>query len=203
MNTIYAVEKATNLLTFTSDSIATIKYAIEKLGKKDSDFYILEEFNMRYISRIVYVDGECVYNNKDFWTSDLTDIVDNYDQHDVLDFMGKPVDYLRFKIENDNNRNRLFSIDGTAGQVEYNITVGSEIISLLREECISVDHGDVTPNSMFVKAFQNGIITALQVGCFREVIPYLDALERDEFFTEERINKYKAMITAADVISYE
>lgn len=201
MHQYYAISKETEKLSFISGSLLLLKDAIKGIGKSEEDFIITEDIDMRYISRIVYVDGECIYNKKDFWLNNAAEIVSSYSDHEVLDVLGDPVDIDRFKTEMNSNQSRLSSIEGTAGEVEYNMIVGSEIISLLREECISKGHGNVTPESMFLKMFQ--VILALQIGCFREVIPMLDEVERDEFFTDDRIAKYQAMIASADVITYD
>jgi hypothetical protein len=160
---------------------------------------------MKYVSRIAYVDGKCVYNNKKYWTETALEnpfTLENYSEHEVLDFMLQPVTFDRYTDELNNNVNNLTSIDGISGQIKQNMEVGAEIISNLREECIALGHGNVTPEGMLLKTANLGIIVALQVGCFREVIPLLDNMERDEFFTEERIQKYEEMIEAADAIDY-
>lgn len=201
MSEVYAIEKATQKIKFTAGSLFNMKDIIKMRGLDENDFIFLEELGMRYVSRIAFVDGECIYNNRVFWTLRAPDLVETYEEHEVKDFLGNDVDLIRFQLEMNSNQNRIASIDNTAGEVEYNMIIGNELISLLREECIDVGHGSVTPESMFLKMFQ--VISALQIGCFREVIPMLDAVELDEFFTEERITKYKQMITAADVITYD
>ena len=169
---------------------------------KEEDFYITQDFDMKYISRIVYVDGKCIYNNKQFWTTDVykDNILDNFEEHEVKDFLGQPVDKYRFEVELNTNLTRLNSIDGLAGEIEYNMTVGNELISLLREECIKTDLEEVTPLQIAAKTAQ--IIPMLQTGSFREAAALIDNLEPDEFFTTERLTKYKEMLAAADVIEY-
>lgn len=200
MPNIYAIDKKTEKIRFEADSIALIKHAIAEIGENENNFLILQEFDMKYISRIVYIDGECIYNNKDFWCSDLSNILENYEEHEVLDFMGNSVGKLRFETELNNNRNRAANIDGKAGQIEYNMTIGNEIISLLREECIETELKEITPLQIAAKTAQ--IIPMLQTGSFREANQLIAIMEPDEFFTEERLNKYSNMIAAADVIQY-
>lgn len=200
MNQFYAVNKKTNLLAHTAASLALIKARMQELSEKEEDFYILQDVDMKYISRIVYVDGDCVYNDKDFWTLLAPTLLDEYEKHEVLDFMGKPVDYYRFTTELNSNASRIAAIDGIAGEIEYNMTVGNELISLLREECIKTDLNEVTPLQIAAKTAQ--IIPMLQTGSFREASQLIDTLEPDEFFTIERLTKYKDMLAAADVIEY-
>ena len=114
--------------------------------------------------------------------------------------MGQPVDAYRYEVELNTNITRLNSIDGIAGEIEYNMTVGNELISLLREECIKTDLEEVTPLQIAAKTAQ--IIPMLQTGSFREASQLIDTLEPDEFFTTERLTKYKDMLAAADVIEY-
>lgn len=90
--------------------------------------------------------------------------------------------------------------EGTAGEIDYNMTVGNELIALLREECVKTDLEEVTPLQIAAKTAQ--IIPMLQTGSFREAGQLIDTLEPDEFFTVERLAKYKDMLAAADVIKY-
>ena len=200
MYQVYAINKQTNLLTHTAANLALIKTRMKELGEKEEDFYILGDIDMKYISRIVYVDGECIYNNSDFWTILAPTLLNEYAEHEVKDFLGQPVDLYRFTTEMNSNITRIAAIDGIAGEIEYNMTVGNELISLLREECIKTDLEEVTPLQIAAKTAQ--IIPMLQTGSFREAGQLIDTLEPDEFFTEERLTKYKDMLAAADVIEY-
>ena len=71
MNQYYAVEKESNKLKYVADSLYLLKSAIAKDEHEESEFYILGDINMKYVSRIVYIDGVCVYNNKDYWLNGL------------------------------------------------------------------------------------------------------------------------------------
>lgn len=200
MNQFYAVNKKTNLLTHTAASLALIKARMQELGEKEEDFYILQDIDMKYISRVVYVDGECVYNNKDFWMKEAPTILENFDEHEVKDFMSKAVDFYRFTTEYNSNISRISAIDGVAGEVDYNITVGNEFISLFREECIFTDFETVTPLEIAQKLLT--VISLVQTGSFREAKMVLKNIEPDSFLTEERLQKYKDMLDAADAITY-
>lgn len=200
MNQFYAVNKKTNLLTHTAASLALIKARMEELGENEQDFYILQDVDMKYISRIVYVDGECVYNNKDYWSKTAPSIIEEYNEHEVLDFMGLPVDYYRFVTEMNSNASRIAAIDGIAGEVEYNITVGNEFISLFREECVKTDFKSITPLQIAQKL--SAVIGLVQTGSFREAKQVLQTIENDDFLTPERVSKYIAMMESADAIEY-
>lgn len=202
---LYAIGKEDSKIHFICPNKQNLDIMMGQAKADIKDYLILQEFDMKYVSRIAYIDGECVYNNKKYWTETAQEnplTLENYSEHEVLDFMLQPVTFDRYTDELNNTVNQLTSIDGISGQIKQNMDVGSEIISNLREECISLGHGNVTPESMLLKAANLGIIVALQVGCFREVIPLLDDMERDDFFTEERIHKYEEMIAAADAIDY-
>lgn len=155
---------------------------------------------MKYVSRIVYVDDTCIYNNRSFWLNESASILEDYESHTVLDFMGNPVDQTRFEVERNSNISRLSSIDGVAGEVEYNITVGNEFISLFREECIFTDFQTVTPLDIAQKLLT--VISLVQTGSFREAKIVLKAVEPDAFLTVERLKKYEDMLDAADAITY-
>jgi len=177
-----------------------LNVGLKKSTYKEEDFYITQDLNMKYISRIVYVDGECVYNNKDFWTILAPVLLDEYDKHTVLDFMGQPVDAYRYEVELNTNITRLNSIDGIAGEIDYNITVGNEFISLFREECIFTDFETVTPLEIAQKLLT--VISLVQTGSFREAKMVLKQIETDAFLTVERLKKYEDMLDAADAITY-
>lgn len=197
----YAVNKETNLVKYSADNLYLLQHVFDLYKDDINNYKILEDSGMKIVSRIVYVDGECIYNSKSFWLSETpAQILENYSEHEVIDFLGKPVDELRFKIEKDNNQSRLAAIEDRAGEVCYNIEIGNELISLLREECIKTDLEEVTPLQIAAKTAK--IIPMLQTGSFREAGQLIDTLEPDEFFTVERLTKYKDMLAAADVIEY-
>lgn len=199
---IFVIKKSNWLLQGQFGNLKLAKDWIEKTGLDEEDFYITQDLNMKYISRIVYVDGKCVYNNKQFWTVDVykDKILDNYEEHEILDFMGLPVDKYRFEVELNTNLTRLNSIDGVAGEVDYNITVGNEFISLFREECIFTDFETVTPLEIAQKLLT--VISLVQTGSFREAKIVLKNIEPDAFLTEERLQKYENMLDSADAITY-
>jgi len=200
MTKIYAIEKETNLLKYISDNLATLKGKIKNIGKTEEDFYILEDLDMKYISRISFVDDVCVYNNKNYWINDAKTILEDFDTHSVLDFLGKPVDFSRFTTEMNSNITRIAAIDGIAGEVEYNITVGNEFISLFREECVKTDFKTITPLQIAQKL--SAVIGLVQTGSFREAKQVLQTIENDDFLTPERVSKYIAMMESADAIEY-
>lgn len=200
MQRYYAVNKETNVLKYIAENLNDIKFIIKQDGANENDFFILKDIDMKYISRIVYVDGNCIYNNKDYWYKHSKEILEDYEEHEVLDFMGKPVDKLRYEQEMNNNISRLTLIDGVAGQVDYNIEIGNEFISLFREECIYTDFKTITPLEIAQKLMS--VISLVETGSFREAKMVLKNIEPDDFLTEERLNKYENMLDAADAISY-
>ena len=199
---IFVIKKTNWMLQGQFYNLVEAKNWIAQSTYKEEDFYITQDLNMKYISRIVYVDGKCVYNNKQFWTVDVykDKILDNYEEHEILDFMGLPVDKYRFEVELNTNLTRLNSIDGIAGEVEYNITVGNEFIALFREECVKTDFKGITPLEIGMKLAP--VISLVQTGSFREAKQVLKSMETDSFLTEERMAKYIAMMDAADAIEY-
>lgn len=200
MSHYYAVNKQTGQLTHNTSSLANLKARMKELNENEEDFYILQDVDMKYISRIVYVDGECVYNNKEFWAKNAEAILEEFDEHEVLDFMSKPVDRFRFITEYNSNASRISAIDGLAGEIDYNMTVGNEFIALFREECVKTDFKGITPLEIGVKLAP--VISLVQTGSFREAKQVLQTMETDPFLTEERVAKYIAMMDAADAIEY-
>lgn len=200
MNEYYAIDKETKKVVYQAASLFMLKNTIEYDKRDISEFIITEEMNMKYLSRIVYVDGECVYNNKDFWIKEAPTILQEFEEHEALDFMGRPVDKVRFETEFNSNSSRISNIDGVAGEVDYNITVGNEFISLFREECIFTDFQTVTPLDIAQKLLT--VISLVQTGSFREAKMVLKTVEPDAFLTTERLKKYEDMLDAADAITY-
>ena len=200
MNQYYAIEKTTQKIAYQSASLFLLKDIIKYDKKNINDYLFTEDIDMKYISRIVYVDGECVYNNKEFWVKSAPEILENFEEHEVLDFMDKPVDKVRFETEFNSNSSRISNIDGVAGEVDYNITIGNEFISLFREECIFTDFQTVTPLEIAQKLM--AVISLVQTGSFREAKMLLKTVETDAFLTEERLKKYEDMLDSADAITY-
>lgn len=197
---IFVILKSNWLLQGKFGNLKLAKDWIAQSTYKEEDFYITQDLDMKYISRIVYVDGNCVYNNKDFWTKTAYSILDDYENHTVLDFMGLPVDKYRFDVEYNTNITRINSIDGLAGEIDYNMTVGDEFIALFREECVKTDFKGITPLEIGIKLAP--VISLVQTGSFREAKQVLQTIETDPFLTTERIAKYIDMMDAADAIEY-
>lgn len=188
----------------TCDNYAAIHKIIEADPNiEEKDLIISKELDMHIVSRITYVDDNCVYKNKEYWSQDLsvlTNILDNYGNHTIIDFMGLPIDKSRFELEWYNNRDAIAKIDGIAGEVEYNITVGNEFISLFREMCVITPLEKITPLQIAEKTAN--IIPLILTGSFKEAIVLIQQLDVDEFFTEERLNLFINMLKSADSIDY-
>ena len=200
---LYAICKEDNKVHFICPNKQNLDIMMEQAKVDINDYIILQEFNMNYVSRITYIDGVCVYNNKEYWTKTavLNPITEeNFNEHEIKDFLGNDVTYDRYVDEYNNNISRLSSIDGVAGEVAYNITIGNEFISLFREECIFTDFETVTPLEIAQKLLT--VISLVQTGSFREAKMVLKSVEPDAFLTIERIQKYEDMLDSADAITY-
>lgn len=197
----YAVDKQTNLVKYSAGNLYLLHHVFDLYKDDINNYTILEESGMKVVSRIVYVDGKCVYNSKSFWLSDSpSEILNDYGSHKVLDFLGNPVNDLRFKIEMDNNQSRLAAIEDRSGQVVYNIEIGQEMIALFREECIVTDFKTISPLEIANKLAS--VYSLVLTGSFREAGYLFSQIEEDEFLTTERKQKYIDMLAAADVIEY-
>ena len=118
----------------------------------------------------------------------------------MLDFLGQPVTYDRYVDEFNNNINRIREMDGTIGEVMYNIDVGYEMIALFKEECRLTKFTGITPLEIGVKLAD--AYSLIMTGSFREAKSIIQGLEPDPFLTEERKQKYIDMLDAADAIEY-
>lgn len=205
---IYVLNKGNFKFIGRFDNMKFAKEMLNKEGITEDDCIFAEEIGMKYVSRIVEVDGKIVYMNKDWWTKEAPYIIEDYDNHAVYDFLevSKPeeerikVSLDRFKRELCQNVNRINEIDGRAGEVCYNIEVGNEMIALFKEECILTDFQGITPLQIAAKL--GNIFPLILTGSFREAKTLFLALETDPFITEERKQKYIAMLDASDAIEY-
>lgn len=209
---IYLVEKKAWKMYGIFDNMFDATAFLQKNKLNKDSFFVLTEFGVKYVNRITYVDGKCVYNNKAFWTSDLSDIVKNYDKHDVKSFLddsptkgSEVITKERFISEYNNMMNKLNNIDGRSGQMAFNMMVGDEFISLFREECVLTEFTTVSPLQISDKL--DPVISKVKTGSFREAkykIKELMAQDgfMDEFLTAKRLQKYMDMMDAADIIEY-
>ena len=205
---IYVLNKENFKFIGRFDNMKFAKEMLNKEGITEDDCIFTEDIGMKYVSRIVEVDGKVVYMNKDWWTNEAPSIIEDYENHKVYDFIEvskpedkrKPVSLDRFKRELYQNIDRINAIDGVAGEVDYNISVGSDFISLFREECIFTDFQSVTPLEIAQKLM--AVISLVQTGSFREAKLVLKTIENDAFLTPERIKKYEDMLDSADAITY-
>ena len=151
---VFAIDKKTDIVKYKCSNKQVLDIILNQNKEDIKDYLILQEFDMKYVSRITYIDGDCVYNNKEYWTKTAVQnplTPENFEEHEVLDFLGNAVTYDRYIDEYNNNLNRLSVLDGIAGEVEYNITVGNEFIALFREECVKTDFKGITPLEIGMK----------------------------------------------------
>lgn len=205
---IYVLNKENFKFIGRFDNMKFAKEMLNKEGILEDECIFTEDIGMKYVSRIVEVDGKVIYMNKDWWSKEAPSIIEDYENHKVYDFIEvskpedkrKPVSLDRFKRELYQNIDRINAIDGVAGEVDYNISVGSDFISLFREECIFTDFQSVTPLEIAQKLM--AVISLVQTGSFREAKLVLKTIENDAFLTPERIKKYEDMLDSADAITY-
>lgn len=188
------------MLEYGSANLYLLRNKLKADGKNEIDYLIVGDLNMKHVSRITYVDGKCVYNNVDFWKNDAVAILEDYNEHTVIDFLGAAVNKDRFQIELNNNQSRISGIEGVPGEVLYNIEIASEFISLFKEETVYTEFINITPDELMAKLAP--VVVALNTGSFREAKHAIQAMEYDSFLTEERVAKYVAMMDAADAIEY-
>ena len=205
---IYVLNKENFKFIGRFDNMKFAKEMLNKEGIIEDACIFAEDIGMKYVSRIVEVDGKVIYNNKDWWTKEAPYIIEDYENHSVYDFLevNKPevertkVSLDRFKRELCQNVNRINEIDGRAGEVCYNIEIGNEVIALFREECILTDFQGITPMQIGAKLAQ--AYTLLMTGSFREAKQIFMMVETDPFLTAERKQKYIDMLDSADAIRY-
>lgn len=205
----YIITNGNEITATCSDYFAVVSF-IEK-NNLNNDYKIWEQKMENIVCRTTYLTDKagnkiCVYSNTKWWIENGKDVLDNYSEYIVTDILGKPVDKDRFGKEYNLIRDRLAAIDGRPGQISYNMEVGKEFVSLFREECILTKftkESDTSPMIIFEKL--TPVIAMLDAGAFREAKQYLQGYRakiKDDFLTDERIDKYIAMLDAADAIEY-
>lgn len=198
--------KDNKLMAKVSNIIEANNYIVNDLHDEIYNYIYLEDMATNVISSVIYVDGVCVYNSKDFWTKDFNEFLEHYNEHEVKDICGRDVVKNRFESELLSNSNRIGKIDEQQGQVAYNIEIGKEFITLFRLECIKTKftkESNTSPMIIFKKLGE--VITMLSAGAFREAKQFLQGYRdviRDDFLTDARIDKYIAMLDSADAIEY-
>lgn len=199
---IYLYNNTTATMIGAFDSILLAKSYLNGIGITDySDYIYLERIeDMNYISRICYVDDVCIYNNKDFWLNESQSISNNFELHTVLDSFNQVVSKHQFDKEMNQNSMRLNNIYTTADEINYNIKIGTEFISLFREECVNSDLGE--ESGLSIASALSGVIPLVQTGSFDEAVYVISTIPRSLYLSEEKLNKYADMLKAADAITY-
>lgn len=205
---IYVLNKGNFKFIGRFDNMKFAKEMLNKEGISEDECIFTEDIGMKYVSRIVEVDGKVIYMNKDWWAKEAPSIIEDYENHKVYDFIEvskseeerELVSLDRFKREFNQNIDRINAIDGVAGEVNYNISVGSDFISLFREMCVITLFEEITPLQIAEKTAN--IIPLILTGSFKEAIVLIQHLDVDEFLTQERLNLFINMLKSADSIDY-
>lgn len=87
-------------------------------------------------------------------------------------------------------------------QVMWNLEIANQLIASVRGEMIEANLPSIGLNGSILLSKLSYVIGAVQVGMFKEAAEMMSALERDDFLTDNRINRYVDKLTSADAISY-
>lgn len=199
---IYLFNSTTNTILGQFSTIAIANDYLNSNGRiAGNEYTYLKRIDeMNNISRIVYVDNICVYNNKAFWLYESNNIYIDYTNHTVKDMLGNDVSLFQFTQEMHDNIGRIQAVHDTASEVDYNITIGFEFISLFREECIVATGTGVT--GLEVASATSQLIPLIMTGMFKEGATVIDYITTNAFLTTELLAKYKSMLISADIITY-
>jgi hypothetical protein len=200
---IYVIDKDLSIVKITGYDLQMVKSRITELGL--TNYVILKELaDMNYVSRIYKVDDTIIYNNKVFWQTTASEIANDFENHTVIDFMENQVTKEQFMNEYYTNATRIEKTkDGIASQIQYNRIVGGEFIDLFREECTTLTLSKFGTSEAALLSKLSNVIPMLITGTFRTAIYFLTNITKDEFLTNERVNKYIQMLSAADAIDYD
>lgn len=199
----YAVNKLTRKIY---GEYGTFEKLCEAMREQEDNYLFLEDAVMKVVPRITCINDEFIYNNGKYWIKNGAEIIKNYDDYKVTDILGQQIPKQRFIDEYNVICARSARIDGRPGQISYNMEVGKEFVSLFREECILTKftkESDTSPMIIFEKL--TPVIAMLDAGAFREAKQFLQGYRaqlKDDFLTDERIDKYIAMLDTADAIEY-
>lgn len=200
---IYVIDKDLSIVKITGYDLQMVKSRITELGL--TNYVILKELaDMNYVSRIYKVDDTIIYNNKVFWQTTAYEIANDFENHTVIDFMENQVTKEQFMNEYYTNATRIEKTkDGLASQIQYNRIVGGEFIDLFREECTTLTLLKFGTSEAALITKLSNVIPMLITGTFKTAIYFLTNITRDAFLTDERLNKYIQMLSAADAIDYD
>lgn len=200
---IYVIDKDLSIVKITGYDLQMVKSRITELGL--TNYVILKELaDMNYVSRIYKVDDTIIYNNKVFWQTTANEIANDFENHTVIDFMENQVTKEQFMNEYYTNATRIEKTkDGLASQIQYNRIVGGEFIDLFREECTTLTLSKFGTSEAVLLSKLSNVIPMLITGTFRTAIYFLTNITKDEFLTNERVNKYIQMLSVADAIDYD
>jgi hypothetical protein len=197
----YIVDKLTWKVIGYAPLMDMVRGYMASQHKTDKDVLILEDIQMDYIPKIIYVDGKPVYNNIKFWREDANNIIADYENHDIRDFVGHHVALNQFMKEQAVVENYAAALDGTkANEALYNMRVGKEFLGLFQEEYSNAEISSAT--EALIASKTAAILSFLLIGNIKMAIAMFDTLETDEFLTEQRIAKYRNMLTAANAFEY-
>lgn len=199
---IYLFNSTTNKILGQFSTIAIANDYLDSNGRIAGNeyTYLTRMDEMNNISRIVYVDGVCIYNNKAFWLYESNNIYIDYANHTVKDVLGNDITLFQFTQEMHDNIGRIQAVYDTASEVDYNIAIGFEFISLFREDCIVATVTGVT--GLEVASATSQLIPLIMAGMFKEAAMVIDSIITNTFLTTELLGKYKAMLISADIITY-
>lgn len=200
---IYLLNESTGVLVGVFDTIHLAEgYRSSIPGNEANTYTFLQRIDdMKYISRVTLVDGQYVYNNKSFWMDRSHLILEDYSAHYVKDLFGLDVSIDRFKIERQSNCTRLQRLTDTPSEVTLNMEVGLEFTALFREGCIK-DRSKGSFTGLQIARQMDGLVLLLQSGSFKEGQEFLRDFVRNDYFTDDVLNHFSAMLASADVITY-
>ncbi len=202
---VYILNKKTWVVV---GKFANLQLAQENLCRLKGDYELLQEVDVSYVSQIVFIDNACIYNNIPFWTgvtklgsvSMINDVLNNYDNHKVLDYLGNVVAKSRFILESGKNSVRLSNIDGQPAETTLNKTLGSEFVGLFRSEFSKASVDASLKYAIMSK--MSGVCSALLGGAFDLAEYQITQITNDSFLTPERVSKYTMMLKSADAFTY-
>ena len=148
-----------------------------------------------FISTIYSVDGTPVWMNPSWYLANPVPIADA----EYMDVFGcsqpPPVDFaLERKTIMDSDQKSI------RGRIAYNMRCGLMLIAIFREDALL--YGPANHGLQLFQTFQ-AVECALLAGAFFEAIQMLDLIPHDEWWSPERLERYKQMLKNADSIGVQ
>lgn len=96
------------------------------------------------------------------------------------------------------DKGKNYNFNNTYDKISWNIYINEFIIKIIMEDIYNFKLNNYNLSYTFILEKLKDIIYYLNIGMFEEVYNLFNNLEIDEFFTDEKIKKYKNLVISSN-----